>query len=58
MRFLLWNLPNSSEHLFCWTPLVPASVSKTDQKKQKDILRKGTLLIFLLKHNDAELEVN
>ena len=34
------------------------SVAKTDQKKQKDILRKDTLRIFLLQHNDTrETEV-
>ena len=32
---------------------VATSVAKTDQKKQKDILRNNTLQIFLLKHNDA-----
>ena len=31
-----------------------ASVTKADQKKQKDILRKYTLQIFLLKYNDAK----
>ena len=31
-----------------------ASVAKTDQKKQKDILRKYSPRIFLLKHNDAD----
>ena len=30
------------------TPLVAASVAKTDQMKQKDVLRKYTLRIFLL----------
>ena len=33
--------------------LVAASVTKTGQKKQKDILRKYTPWIFLLKYNDA-----
>ena len=51
----LWNFQNLQEHLFYRTPLVAASVAKTDQKKQKDITRKDTQLrIFLLKHNDAE----
>ena len=31
-----------------------ASVAKTDQKKQKDVLRKNTLQIFFLKCNDAK----
>ena len=31
-----------------------ASVAKTDKKKNKDILRKDTLQIFLLKHNDRK----
>ena len=31
-----------------------ASVAKTDQKKQKHILRKYTVRIFLLKYNDAK----
>ena len=39
------------EQLF-YTP-VAASVTKTGQEKQKDILRKYTLWIFLLKYNDA-----
>ena len=30
------------------------SVTITDQKKQKDIPRKDTLGIFLLKHNDTK----
>ena len=40
--------------LFYRTPLVTASVAKTDKKKNKDILRKDTLRIFLLKHNDRK----
>ena len=36
------------------TCLVAASVVKIDQKKQKDILSKDALQIFLLKHNDAK----
>ena len=43
-----------TEHPFYRTALVAASVAKIDQKKQKDILRKDTLQIFLLKHNDAK----
>ena len=35
-------------------PLTGASVTKTDQKKQKDILRKNTAQIFLLKHNGTK----
>ena len=31
-----------------------APIIKVDQKKQKDILRKDTLQMFLLKHNDAK----
>ena len=31
-----------------------ASVTKTDQKKQKDILRNDTLEMSLLKHNEAK----
>ena len=31
-----------------------APVVKIDQKKQKDILRKDTLQIFLFKHNDEK----
>ena len=31
-----------------------ASVTKTDQKKQKDILKNDTLQMFLLKHNEAK----
>ena len=31
-----------------------ASVTKTDQKKQKHFLRKYTPGIFLLKHNDPK----
>ena len=38
-------------------PLVAASVAKTDQKKQKDILRKDTLPIFLLKLSEAKKQV-
>ena len=34
--------------------LVALSVAKTDQKKQKDILRKDALQIFFLKHNDTK----
>ena len=40
--------------LFLKTTLVPASIDKIDQKKQKDILRKDIQQIFLLKHNDAK----
>ena len=39
---------------FLQNTLVAASVTKTDQKKQKYILRNDTLQIFLLKHNDAK----
>ena len=34
-----------------------ASVAKTDQNKLKDILRKDTLRIFLLKHDDTKKQV-
>ena len=40
---------------FLRTPFLQnTSVAKTNQKKQRDILRKDTLWIFLLKHNDAK----
>ena len=42
------------EQLFYRTPQVAVSVTITDQKKQKDILKYNTLQIFLLKHNDAK----
>ena len=54
--FFLWILRIFYQQLFCRTPLVAASVAKTDQKKQRDILRKYTLQIFLLKYNDAKKE--
>ena len=40
--------------IFLQNPLLAASFAKTDEKKQKDILRKYILQIFLLKYNDAK----
>ena len=45
---------SNAEQLFYRTPLVAASIAKTNQKKQEDILRKDALQIFLLKHNNTK----
>ena len=52
--FFLWILWIFYQQLFCRTPLVAGSVAITGQEKQRDILRKHTLWIFLLKYNDAK----
>ena len=46
-----WNLRNFLEYLFLRTPLGAAFVSKTDHN---DVLKKDTLLIFLLRHDETK----
>ena len=57
IAFFLWILRIFHQQLFCRTRLVAAPVAKTDQKKQRDILRKYTLRIFLLRYNDAKKHI-
>ena len=53
MQVFVCEIYEIFKNTFYRTPQVAASVAKTDQKKQ-EILRKDTLQIFLLKHNDAK----